>query len=121
MNLFKKHIVVCVAWICALIPISQGMSLMGGRILEAKDALNFEVTYPAIGGTNKLNIKGIAKDSAYGVRKITTEISGDTMNVKVYLSLISKDSGYLDFTVVVPESVNKVCFGSSQQEIWRRP
>ena len=99
---------------------AKGMGMIRSRVLEAESTLNFKVIYPVEGSVNKLNIKGIASDSAYGIKKITCNVKKEKMIVKVYLSLVSKDSGYLDYTVVIPSSVNEVLFGNKLKKIWER-
>ncbi len=101
-------------------PVAKGMGMIRSRVLEAESTLNLKVTYPVEGSVDKLNIKGIASDSAYGIKKIRCNVDKDKMTIKVYLSLTSKDSGYLDYTVIVPSSVNKVVFGDQLTKIWER-
>jgi hypothetical protein len=93
---------------------------MRSYIVEVKNVMAFEVIYPATGSTNKLNISGYVSDSAYVVKKITTTVSGDVMTINVYKSLTGEENGNIDFSVVIPESVNEVRFGTQAQKIWER-
>lgn len=99
---------------------ANGMGMIRSRVLEVESTLNLKVTYPIEGSVNKLNISGIASDSAYGIKKITCDVKNEKMVIKVYLSLVSKDSGYLDYTVEVPTSVDEVLFGNQLKKIWER-
>ena len=104
----------------AWLPFAEGLCLVPSRILELQSVLIFKASYPAEGSANKLNIKGIDGNSAWGSKKITTSVSGDVMTINVYESLTSKADGNIDFSIVIPDSVNEVCFGTQAQKIWER-
>ncbi len=106
--------------IFAWLPFAEALCLVPSNILELQSVLGFEVIYPAAGSTNKLNIKGQDGNSALGIKKITTKVSGTVMTINVYESLTSKGGGHIDFSVVIPESVNEVRFGTQAQKIWER-
>ena len=116
----RRVLVLITLLLLAGFPVARGMGMIRSRVLEAESTLDLKVTYPVEGSINTLNIKGIASDSAYGIKKITCNVKNNKMIIKVYLSLVSKDSGYLDYTVAVPSSVNKVLFGNKLVEIWER-
>lgn len=118
--MIRRVLMLIVLLLLAGFPVAKGMGMIRSRILETESTLNLKVTYPVEGSVNKLNIKGVASDSAYGIKKITRKIKKEKMIVKVYLGLVSKDSGYLDYTVVIPSSVNEVLFGNKLKKIWER-
>ena len=118
--MIRRVLVLIALLLFAGFSVAKGMGMIRSRVLESESTLNFKVIYPVEGSVNKLNIKGIASDSAYGIKKITCNVKKEKMIVKVYLSLVSKDSGYLDYTVVIPSSVNEVLFGNKLKKIWER-
>ena len=118
--MIRKVLVLIALLLLAGFPVAKGMDMIRSRVLEVESTLDLKVTYPVEGSANTLNIKGIASDSAYGIKKITCNVKKGKMVVKVYLSLVSKDSGYLDYTVAIPSSVNEVLFGNKLEKIWER-
>jgi len=118
--MLKRKTLITGMLIFAWLPFAEGLCLVPSRILELQSVMNFEAIYPAAGSSNKLNIKGLDGNSACGIQKITTKVSGTVMTINVYESLTSKAGGDIDFSVAIPESVNEVRFGAQAQKIWER-
>ena len=95
------------------------MSMIRSRVLDAESTIGLEVTYPAEGSLDKINIRGSSRNSVDMVKKITCDVEGEKMTIKVYLGLVGKKSAYrVDYTVLVPPSVNEVFLGN--QKVWER-
>lgn len=64
---------------------------------------------------------GYLNESSKGINKIKTKIDGDTLNIKVYSSIVTKNTtGELNYSLLVPDEVNFITFGEKSEVIWKR-
>src|ERR1051326_4629140 len=88
-------------------------------ILELKDIQNFQAVEKR--ETSELQISGLAFHSALAVTKMATERQGQDLIVELHLARARKGlSGRFDYTVSLPNGVDRVLLGKDRKEIWKR-
>lgn len=93
---------------------------MGERILEARDVRFDKIIESNSPTTHELKLSGQAFHSALVISNIKVIQEKDILVILVYMSLNKGKSGYLDYTVSIPDSVNEVMFGNDRALIWKR-
>ena len=89
-------------------------------ILETKDIQFFNVKQ-IDGSPVVIEISGLVFHSSLGIEKIKTATSDHALQVLVYLAPATRrHSGNLDYRLTIPESINRVVFGSDKTVIWER-
>jgi len=94
--------------------------LWHSTVLECRDVMQLRVLElqhrPTV-----VRISGTSGNSALSVKKITSRIDGDSIDVDVLLFLAHKGtSGSFQYDITVPDSVNVIRFGEAKQTIWER-
>jgi hypothetical protein len=94
--------------------------LWHSTVLERRDVMQLRVLElqhrPTV-----VQISGTSGNSALSVKKITSRIDGDSIDVDVLLFLARKGtSGSFQYDITVPDSVNVIRFGEAKQTIWKR-
>lgn len=109
-------------WVSSLNAFLAAIALTGcvHRVLEAKDIWSFQVN--RINSSSiEIRLSGLVSHSSLGVDKISTQQIDESLQVLVYLTLATKEkSGNLNYTLVIPDSVNEVVFGNDKTVIWTR-
>ncbi|WP_444884102.1 hypothetical protein [Microbulbifer sp. PSTR4-B] len=91
-------------------------------ILEKKDTQFFTVKVIDVEhDTVSLLVSGLSFHSALSVSKISTEVEGGNLSVKVHLQPgLKGGSGSFEQEVIVPPSVSNVVFGNDKVKVWSR-
>ena len=109
------------AYLCVLVMSAACVASMkiGEMVLEYKDVQNFSISEHPIDGGREIEISGLAFHSALAVEKMTTEVRGDLLIVRVILVPAREGlSGRFKFNVSVPPGVKMVVFGDQMKEVW---
>jgi hypothetical protein len=92
---------------------------IGEVVLEYRDVQNFSISEHLVDGGREIEISGLAFHSSLAVERMTTEVKGDSLLVRVILVRAREGlSGRFKFTVSVPREVKTVVFGDQLHEIW---
>jgi len=91
-------------------------------VLEYRDVMSAKaVEMQHHPGLTVVRISGFSGNSAYCVKKITTQREGTSILVLVNLYLARRGAtGSFEYDVPVPDSVNEVRFGQQKALIWKR-
>lgn len=89
------------------------------RTLELKDVLGFTATEARAGDLLVVRLGGTCGHSALVVTRVEEAREGDTVNVRVRLSLATAGrSGTFEHRVEVPAGVRTVTFGEARAAVW---
>jgi hypothetical protein len=112
----KSMIRVLVFTVCC---VSAGCGKGAPMVLMLEDVQNFNVSDSSNGEVTQLRISGLAFHSSLAVDKITTQVDGSNLLVKVELVPARGDlSGRFDYPVDIPSNVKRVYFGDMKHQIW---
>lgn len=88
-------------------------------VLSFEDVQNLDVSEVSDGEVRQLRISGLAFHSSLAVERMTTQIKGSIMLVKIELVLTRPElSGRFAYTVNIPSNVTRVFFGDLKHQIW---
>ncbi len=88
-------------------------------VLSFEDVQNLKVSETSDGEIKQLRISGLAFHSALAVERMTTQIEGSIMLVKIELVPTRPElSGQFAYTVDIPRNVTRVFFGDLRHQIW---
>jgi hypothetical protein len=91
----------------------------GIKKLEFKDVQNFSVSEIRRDGLLALQISGLAFHSALAVGRIeTTRKDGDLVIYYILVPARKGLSGRIDYTLELPEGIQRVLFGEEGHQIW---
>ena len=110
-----------IVWVTAIVLSGILTSCSNGeRILEARD-IRFD-SIMEVKTSTSLGLK-ISGQTFLNVRRISdVKIiqEKDVLVVFVAMSIIKGKSGYLDYTIPIPNSANEIKFGNKGAVLWRR-
>jgi hypothetical protein len=90
-------------------------------VLEAKDVQFLKVIEVNSSPAQVLRISGLAFHSSLAVDKVTANVDGNSLEVKVHLVPTRKGlTGNFTYEAAIPDSVDVVRFGNEKTVIWKR-
>jgi len=89
-------------------------------VLERGAVVHLQVVELRQGPSTVVRISGLSGHSALSVKKISSHCENATITVIVRLLVREETSGYFQYDVPVPESVNEIRFGQKRELIRKR-
>jgi len=116
-RLFRRHITLLL--VLAAMQLFSACSV-GDEVLELEYVGGFHVEEVSQSPMT-IHLTGLVMHSELGVRKITTSQDDRRCQILVYVALANKDRpANLSYTLVVPDDVDVVSFGTKNTPVWRR-
>ena len=90
-------------------------------VLNRRSIVKLTVVEHTNSGATVVHVSGLCGDDGYSIKRIAIAVEGSSITMFVYASIVRPGkTGWFEYDVPVPPSVNEIRFGKDKVLIWRR-
>jgi len=90
-------------------------------MLETRSVAKLTVVERTRSEVTVVHVSGLCQEGAYVIKRVVATVEGSSVNLFVYAVLLRPGAtGWFEYDVTVPASVNEIRFGKDKVVIWTR-